>query len=86
MKKEVKELIDNRDINRLKYIFVDALDVDPTFDNYIEMFNYCKENKLIPNIYHTKEPYLMMCYDSFKRKINKKEPFLLFTYKIDGEV
>ena len=46
MKKEVKELIDNRDINRLKYIFVDALDVDPTFDNYIEMFNYCKENNI----------------------------------------
>ena len=43
MKKEVKELIDNRDINRLKYIFVDALDVDPTFDNYIEIFNYCMD-------------------------------------------
>lgn len=58
MKKEVKELIDNRDINRLKYIFVDALDVDPTFDNYIEIFNCCKENNIFER-YVELTPFVM---------------------------
>lgn len=56
------------------------------FKTQKECYDYCKDNKLIPNIYHKKQPYSMLCYDSFKKRIYKKEPFLLFTYKIDGEV
>lgn len=38
----IKSYADNRDLKELKYIFVDALDVDPTFVRYEEEYNYCK--------------------------------------------
>ena len=40
---EVKKCADNHDIKGLHYIFVDSLDVDPTFDKYREDYTYCKE-------------------------------------------
>ena len=39
---EVKKCAENHDIKGLRYIFVDALDVDPTFDTYRGDYNYCK--------------------------------------------
>ncbi len=42
MNKEIKKYADSGDIKSLKYIFVDALDVDPTFVRYEEEYNYCK--------------------------------------------
>lgn len=42
MHKEVKKCTDERDIKGLKYIFVDCLDVDPTFEKYVEDYEYCK--------------------------------------------
>lgn len=39
---EVKKCADNHDIKGLRYIFVDSLDVDPTFDTYREDYEYCK--------------------------------------------
>lgn len=42
MNSEIKKLADSGDIKALKYIFVDALDVDPTFVRYEEEYNYCK--------------------------------------------
>lgn len=39
---EVKKCVDNNDIRGLHYIFVDSLDVDPTFEKYKEDYNYCK--------------------------------------------
>lgn len=39
---EVRKCADNHDIKGLRYIFVDALDVDPTFDTYREDYEYCK--------------------------------------------
>lgn len=42
MNKEIKKLADAGDIKSLKYIFVDSLDVDPTFVQYEEEYNYCK--------------------------------------------
>ena len=38
----IKNYADARDLKELKYIFVDALDVDPTFVRYEEEYNYCK--------------------------------------------
>lgn len=40
---EVKKCADNHDIKGLHYIFVDSLDVDPTFEKYKEDYLYCKE-------------------------------------------
>ena len=39
----IKEHADHGDRESLKYIFVDALDVDPTFKRYEEGYNYCKQ-------------------------------------------
>lgn len=43
MNDKVKRYADGRDLETLKYIFVDALDVDPTFVQYEEEYNYCKK-------------------------------------------
>ena len=42
MHEQVKKYADEGNIKGLKYIFVDALDVDPTFEKYREDFHYCK--------------------------------------------
>lgn len=42
MNTEIKKYADSGDIKSLKYIFVDSLDVDPTFVRYEEEYNYCK--------------------------------------------
>ena len=39
---EVKRCVDNNDIEGLHYIFVDSLDVDPTFEKYKDDYEYCK--------------------------------------------
>lgn len=38
----IKECVNNHDIKRLRYIFVDCLDVDPTFEKYKEDYEICK--------------------------------------------
>lgn len=50
MDAEIKKLADSRDLKSLKYIFVDSLDVDPTFVRYEEEYNYCKS---IPGLLET---------------------------------
>lgn len=42
MDQKIKQYADARDLTSLKYIFVDSLDVDPTFEQYEEAYNYCK--------------------------------------------
>lgn len=42
MNTEIKKYADSGDIKSLKYIFVDSLDIDPTFVRYEEEYNYCK--------------------------------------------
>ena len=42
MDKMIKQYADSKDLTSLKYIFVDSLDVDPTFERYEESYNYCK--------------------------------------------
>lgn len=46
MHTEVKRLADSGDMIDLKYIFVDALDVDPTFEEYQEDYEYCRSKGL----------------------------------------
>ena len=40
---EVKKCIESNDIKGLHYIFVDSLDVDPTFEKYKSDYEYCKK-------------------------------------------
>lgn len=42
---EVQKCINNNDIKGLRYIFVDSLDVDPTFELYREDYEYICNNK-----------------------------------------
>ena len=42
MTPEIKKYANSGDLKALKYIFVDALDIDPTFAGYEEDYNYCK--------------------------------------------
>lgn len=60
MDTKIKEYADNRDIKSLKYIFVDSLDVDPTFVRYEEEYNYCKK---IPNLLEQHIELTPFCYD-----------------------
>ena len=51
-----KQFADVGDVRVLKYIFVDALDADPTFDSYQEDYEYCRSKGLfepVPGAYHT---------------------------------
>lgn len=47
MDKKIKQYVDARDLTSLKYIFVDSLDVDPTFEQYEEAYQYCKSAGLL---------------------------------------
>lgn len=40
---EVKKCIESNDIKGLHYIFVDSLDVDPTFENIKVIMNIAKK-------------------------------------------
>jgi len=42
MNAEIKKCADANDIKGLRYIFVDCLDVDPTFETYKDDYAYCK--------------------------------------------
>lgn len=39
---EIKKCADNGDVRRLRYIFDDCLDVDPTFEKYKDGWDYCQ--------------------------------------------
>ena len=47
MDKYIKECIDRHDVKGLKCIFSDALEADPTFENYEEAFVDCKSKGLL---------------------------------------
>lgn len=40
---EIKKCADKHDIKGLRYIFIDALDVDPTFEKYRDGYEYCRK-------------------------------------------
>ena len=44
---EVKRLADSGDVVGLRYVFVDALDADPTFGFYQEDYDYCRSKGLL---------------------------------------
>lgn len=48
MDNTIKKAADSRDIDKLRFIFIDSLDVDPTFEKYKEDFEYCKN---IPGLF-----------------------------------
>lgn len=48
----IKKCIEDKDIVGLRYIFLDSLDVDPTFEKYQSDYNICK------NIEGIFEPYI----------------------------
>ena len=67
MDKKVYEIIkghaDRGDRESLKYVFVDALDVDPTFARYEDGYNYCKS---IPGLLENHIELTPFIYDSIQ--------------------
>ena len=49
---DIKKAVDSGDIDYLKYTFSTCLDGDPTFDKYLEDYEYCKSKGIlfIPHI------------------------------------
>ena len=43
MTESIKQWADAGNIKELRYVFLDALDVDPTFEKYVQDWNYCKK-------------------------------------------
>lgn len=60
---EVRKCAETNDIKGLRYIFVDCLDVDPTFEKYKEDYNYCKN---IPGLFDVHADLSGMTSDSKK--------------------
>ena len=50
MSEIVRKYADNRDISKIRIVFLDSLDVDPTFEDYKDDFEYCKN---IPGVFET---------------------------------
>ena len=46
MHESVRQAADKGDRERIKFVFVDCLDVDPTFREYQEDFDYCRKKGL----------------------------------------
>lgn len=42
IEKSIKAYADSGDLISLKYVFVDALDIDPTFERYRDSYDYCR--------------------------------------------
>lgn len=55
---EVKKCIESNDIKGLHYIFVDCLDVDPTFEKYKDDFEYCKSISGFLETHNEMTPFL----------------------------
>jgi len=47
MDENIKRYADSGDLKALKYIFLDSLDVDPTFEYYADGYDYCKSKGLL---------------------------------------
>lgn len=60
MHKDVKKHADLGDVQRLKYIFVDSLDVDPTFEKYKEDYEYAK---IVPGLLEQNQELTPMTKD-----------------------
>lgn len=63
MDKDIKQYADSGDITSLKYIFVDSLDVDPTFELYEDSYNYCKA---VPGLLEHHKELTPFTYDQSK--------------------
>lgn len=50
---EIRKCAEAHDIKGLRYIFVDSLDVDPTFEKYKEDYEFCKG---IPGLFEAHQP------------------------------
>ena len=48
MHKAVKQYADNGDVSKIRFTFLSSLDVDPTFEEYKEDLEYCKN---IPGVF-----------------------------------
>lgn len=71
---EVKKCAEAHDIKGLRYIFVDCLDVDPTFEKYRKDYEYCKS---IEGLFEVHQPLNGISMDKNNWTINYWEQLKL---------
>lgn len=86
---EVKKCADMNDIKGLRYIFIDSLDVDPTFEKYQQDYNYCKglsgffeEYTEITNLKQNSSEWNASYWDQLKRDLVKNFSQIRFEHMI----
>lgn len=75
---EVKKCADKNDIKGLRYIFIDSLDVDPTFEKYEQDYTFCKklrgffdEHIEITCMKENPDEWDAVYWDQLKRDLNR---------------
>ena len=86
---EVKKCADMNDIKGLRYIFIDSLDVDPTFEKYEQDYNYCKDISgffddytEITHLKHNPSEWDKSYWDQLKRDLVKNFSKMRFEHMI----
>lgn len=90
MLKEVKKCAENHDIRGLRYIFLDCLDVDPTFEKYREDYEYCKSvsgmferHQELSGISQDRRDWTKKYWEQLKLDLMKNFSQLRFEHMID---
>ena len=85
----IKQCAESNDIKRLRYIFADSLDVDPTFDKYREDYEYCKtipglfeEHRELTGIAENNSLWTKAYYDQLKLDLMKNFSEIRFNHMI----
>lgn len=86
---EVKKCADKNDIKGLRYIFIDSLDVDPTFEKYMQDYNYCKslagffdDYQELTRLIQTSSDWNAIYWDQLKRDLGKNFSQIRFEHMI----
>ena len=90
MHEEVKKCVETHDIKRLRYIFVDCLDVDPTFEKYKEDYEICEglsglfdPYQMLNEITKDKSKWTMEYWEQLKVDLMKNFAKIRFEHMIE---
>ena len=90
MHEEVKKCVEAHDIKRLRYIFVDCLDVDPTFEKYKEDYEICEglsglfdPYQMLNEITKDKSKWTMKYWEQLKVDLMKNFSKIRFEHMIE---
>lgn len=86
---EVRKCAESNDIKGLRYIFVDCLDVDPTFEKYREDYEFCKtidglfdSHQTLSGIKEQKETWTTEYWEQLKLDLMKNFSQIRFEHMV----